>query len=161
MTAQRHNLTPAGGHDRSLYDADEHEWIALQIAALQDGNLDRLDRDNLAEYLNEMTVRDRRELRSRLTVLLQHLLKVQLQPGKMSRSWERTILEQQREVRLIIEGIPSLGRQADAIAAAAYPDAVKLAARETGLPMAKFPAQSPWTVLKALTLDPPAPGARR
>ena len=31
---------------RALYEADEHEWIAAQVAALAHGRLDRLDRAN-------------------------------------------------------------------------------------------------------------------
>ncbi|MEA2790273.1 MAG: hypothetical protein QOG73_2679 [Acetobacteraceae bacterium] len=146
------------GHE--LYELDEHEWIAAQIAALTDGHLDRLDRANLIEFLTEMTIRDRRELQSRLVVLLQHLLKVQYQPEKLTRSWVTTIIEQQSEIRSIIESIPSLGRQADTVAAAAYPDAVRRAARETGLPPARFPSKSPWTVAAALAFDPPEPAAR-
>ena len=142
-----------------LYEADEHEWIAAQVAALTDGHLDRLDRVHLIEYLTEMTIRDRRELQSRLTVLLHHLLKVRFQPERLTRSWVLTILEQQREIRSIMGGIPSLGRQADAIAAAAYPDAVRLAARETGRPHAGFPTVSPWTVPEAIAFDPPEPVA--
>ena len=61
---------------RELYERDEHEWIAAQISALESGQMNRLDRENLIEFLSEMTVRDRRELKSRLTVLLLHLLKV-------------------------------------------------------------------------------------
>ncbi len=144
---------------RDLYEADEHEWIAAQVAALTDGHLDRLDRVHLIEYLTEMTIRDRRELQSRLTVLLHHLLKVRFQPERLTRSWVLTILEQQREIRSIMGGIPSLGRQADAIAAAAYPDAVRLAARETGRPHAGFPTVSPWTVPEAIAFDPPEPVA--
>lgn len=145
---------------RDLYEADEHEWISAQVAALTDGHLNRLDRPHLIEYLTEMTIRDRRELRSRLTVLLHHLLKVRVQPERLTRSWVVTILGQQREIRSIIDGIPSLGRQADLIAAAAYPDAVRLAARETGLPPAGFPTLSPWTVSEALAYDPPEPVAK-
>lgn len=149
---------PAG---RELYEADEHEWIAAQIAALKEGRFNRLDRTNLVEYLSEMTVRDRRELKSRLTVLLQHLLKVRLQPARLTRSWVSTILEQQREIRSIVEGIPSLGRQADALAALAYPDAVRAASRDTSIPAADFPATSPWTVAEALAFDPPEPARTR
>jgi hypothetical protein len=143
-----------------LYERDEHEWIAAQVAALKDGNLQALDRANLVEYLTEMTIRDRRELRSRLVVLLHHLLKVQFQSERLTRSWVTTIIEQQSEIRSIIESIPSLGRQADTIAAEAYPDAVRRAARETGLPAARFPSASPWTVAAALAFDPPEPVAR-
>nr|WP_294546077.1 DUF29 domain-containing protein [uncultured Rhodopila sp.] len=149
---------PAG---RALYEADEHEWIAAQVAALAHGRLDRLDRANLIEYLTEMTIRDRRELKSRLTVLLHHLLKLETQPEKLSRSSIATIIEQQSEIRSIIEGIPSLGRQADAIAASAWPDALRRAVRETGLPAARFPATLPWTVAQALAVDPPEPPRRR
>jgi hypothetical protein len=141
----------------SLYEADEHEWIAVQVAALRDGTLDRLDRAHLAEYLTDMTVRDRRELTSRLIVLLTHLLKIREQPERLTRSWVNTVRTQQREINLMLQGIPSLGRQADQFLAGAYPDAVKEAAGETGLPKARFPAASPWTVDEALTFDPPAP----
>jgi hypothetical protein len=75
---------------RDLYERDEHEWIAAQISALASGQLKRLDRENLIEFLSEMTSRDRRELRSRLTVPLLHLLKVRFQPERLSASWGRT-----------------------------------------------------------------------
>jgi hypothetical protein len=146
---------------RALYEADEHEWIAAQVAALTHGQFDRLDRANLIEYLTETTIRDRRELKSRLIVLLHHILKVELQPEQLTRSLIGTILGQQSEVRSIIEGIPGLGRQADAIAASAWPDAVRRAARETGLPASRFPATLPWTVVQALAFDPPEPPAAR
>jgi hypothetical protein len=56
----------------SGYETDEHEWIARQADALCGARLDDLGRHNLAEFLTEMTARDRRELRSRLTMLLSH-----------------------------------------------------------------------------------------
>ncbi len=143
-----------------LYEVDEHAWIAAQIAALTEGQLNRLDCDHLVQYLTEMTIRDRRELRSRLTVLLHHLLKLRLQPDRLTRSWVMTIIEQQSEVRSIIESIPSLGRQAEAIATEAYPDAVRRAARETGLAHQRFPAVSPWTLHEALIFEPPEPAPR-
>jgi hypothetical protein len=148
---------PAG---RELYEQDEHQWIAAQISALADGQFDRLDRANLIDYLTGMTVRDRRELRSRVVVLLHHLLTVSFQPDRSTRSWIATIIEQQDEIRAIMESIPSLGRQADAIAASAYPDAVRRARRETGLSAARFPTESPWTLDAALLFDPPEPAAR-
>jgi len=145
---------------RELYQADEHEWIAAQISALTEGRFNRLDRTHLVEYLSEMTVRDRRELRSRLTVLLHHLLKLRAQPERLTRSWVSTIIEQQREIRLLTESIPSLGRQAENIAALAYPDALRAASRDTGIAAAHFPATSPWTVGEALAFDPPDPVAK-
>ncbi len=142
---------------RDLYERDEHEWIAAQISALATGQMNRLDRENLIEFLSEITIRDRRELRSRLTVLLHHLLKVRFQPDRLSASWVSTILVQQNEIGSLLEDIPSLAGRAGAIAAQAYRDAVRLALRETGLPASRFPAAMPWTVAEALAYDPPEP----
>jgi hypothetical protein len=154
-TLQASTAEPERG--RELYEQDEHEWVAAQVSALADGALNRLDRANLIEYLTEKTIRDRRELQSRLAVLLHHLLKVRVQPERLTRSWIVTILEQQSEIRSIMGSIPSLGRQAEILAAAAYPDALRRASRETGLPAARFPNASPWTVAEALAFDPPEP----
>jgi hypothetical protein len=101
-----------------------------------------------------------REPRSRLIVWLHHLLKVQFQTERLTQSWVTAMIEQQSEIRLMIESIPSLGRQAEAIAAASYPDAVRRAARETGLPVERFPTVPPWTVAAALAFDPPEPVAK-
>src|SRR5689334_18328183 len=118
MPKAAQGLTDTAGHpcDGDLYEVDEHAWIAAQVAALKHGHLDSLDRCHLIEYLTETTIRDRRELRSRLTILLHHLLKIRLQPDRLTRSWVMTVIEQQSEIRGIIEGIPSLGRQAEGIA---------------------------------------------
>lgn len=78
----------------TLYEADEHAWIERQIAALRDGDLDRLDRVNLIAYLTDMAARDRRELASRLISLYAHVLKLRIQPEKATRSWRLTVREQ-------------------------------------------------------------------
>jgi hypothetical protein len=90
-------------------------------------------------------------------LLLLHLLKVRFQPERPSVSWISTILVQQNEIRSLLEDIPSLSGRADAITVPAYRDAVRLAARETGLPVSRFPATLPWTVAEALAYDPPEP----
>jgi len=147
----------SGGMDANLYEADEHLWIEAQIEALRTGQTDQLDRPHLIEYLTEMTIRDRRELRSRLAVLLIHLLKARFQPGRLTRSWVDTILEQQSEVREILADTPSIGRHAPELLAKAYDEAVRRAARQTGLPRATFPTACPWTLEEALAFDPPEP----
>jgi hypothetical protein len=157
MMARMSETKQPAGHE--LYERDEHEWIAAQISALESGQMNRLDRENLIALLSEMTIRDRRELRSRLTVLLLHLLKVRFQAERLSASWVSTILVQQNEIRSLLEDIPSLGGRAETISIQAYRDAVRLAARETGLPASRFAATSPWTVTEALAYDPPDPAA--
>jgi hypothetical protein len=142
---------------RALYEFDEHAWVAEQVAALRSGQLGTLDRECLAEYLTEMTTRDRRELESRLTVLLQHLLKMQMQPAKISRSWAVTIVPQQDEITSLLQSIPSLAQHVDSRFADAYAAAVRRAAVETGIAAARFPAGCPWTLDEALRFVPPAP----
>jgi hypothetical protein len=125
------------------YEADEHAWIERQIAALRDGDLDRLDRANLIAYLTDMAARDRRELGSRLIVLYAHILKSRIQPEKATESWRLTIREQQRAIRRLLKSLPSLGHRADEILREVYPDAVEMTFDEMGRMTGSDPAS--WT----------------
>lgn len=116
----------------TLYEADEHAWIESQIAALRDGDLDRLDRANLIAFLTDMAARDRRELGSRLIVLYSHVLKLRIQPEKATESWQLTVREQQRAIRRLLKSLPSLQHRADAILREIYPDSVEGAFDEMG-----------------------------
>ncbi len=49
-----------------LYSADETAWLEVTADAVATGQLDRLDRENLQEYLASMANRDWKELRGRL-----------------------------------------------------------------------------------------------
>ena len=140
-----------------LYESDEHEWLARQAAALRSGRLRDIDRNNLAEFLDEMAIGHRRELRNRFTVLLHHQLKAQMQPAKVSRSWASTIVEQQDQIRSTFRDIPSIAQHAERLFAEAYPAAVRKASAETGIPAAHFPATSPWTIEDALEFTPEVP----
>ena len=55
-----------------------------------------------------MGKRDRRELISRMGVLIAHLLKWQYQPSKRSDSWTDTIEEQRSQIELLLADSPSL-----------------------------------------------------
>jgi hypothetical protein len=114
------------------YEADEHAWIERQIAALRDGDLDRLDRVNLVAYLADMAARDCRELEWRLTVLYAHILKSRIQPKRATESWQLTIREQQRAIWRLLKSLPSLSHGADEILRDVYPDAVEMAFDEMG-----------------------------
>ena len=83
---------------------------------------------------------DRRKLESRLCVVLLHLLKWQAQPALRGASWRKTLRTQRREIRKLLQQSPSLRRQVPELMHEAYPDAVKDAVDETGLPAEQFPA---------------------
>lgn len=156
---------PRTGADPDLYEVDEHEWLAQQSAVLRSGRLHDIDREHLAEFLDDMAIGHRRELRSRFSVLLHHLLKLKMQPTKSARSWLATIAEQQDQVRSIFRDMPSIAQHAERLFAEAYPAAVRKAVAETGIPAARFPATSPWSIEEALAFAPavrePAPRRKK
>jgi hypothetical protein len=131
----------------SEYDTDFFAWTQHQAAALAAGHVSELDMANLAEEIESLGKRDRRGLRSRLEVLVLHLLKWCYQPARRQtgHSWSSTIRTQRRDIRLILEDSPSLLRQVPEMIATDYQD-VRLNARdETGLPLETFPETCPWT----------------
>ena len=132
-----------------LYDADETAWLDRTAELVRDGRFDELDAAALAEFLTDMAKRDRREVSSRLVVLLVHLLKWEYQPGRRPGSWSGTILEQQRALRDLLES-GTLHNHAIEALAGAYADARKQAAAETGLARATFPEGCPWDIDGAL-----------
>ncbi len=135
-----------------LYEQDETAWLEAMAELIRLGRLDEVDYPNLAEYLADMARRDRREVESRLTVLLAHLLKWAHQPERRSGGWRATIIE----YRQYLEGLASLGvlrDHAEAVLADAYRKAVERAAAETGQPAETFPADCPYTFDQLLTAD--------
>jgi len=135
-----------------LYTEDETAWLEVMAALVRRRDLAGLDLDNLGEYLTDMAVRDRREVKSRLVVLLAHLLKWEFQREKRSRSWRTTVLNQRQELA-DLAGRGVLLAHAGAVLPEAYDNAVELAASETGLPRTSFPAVCPYTVEQLFAID--------
>ncbi len=121
------------------YEEDLFAWTQEQAALLRAHAQDGLDWENLAEEIESMGRRDRREIESRLTVILLHLLKWEAQPALRSKSWRSTLRTQRREIRRLLKESPSLRREVPGLMADAYGDAVKDAIDETGLPAGTFP----------------------
>ncbi len=122
-----------------LYEQDETAWLEAMSALAAAGRLSEMDHRNLSEYLSSMAKRDRREVFSRLVVLLTHLLKWEHQADRRGESWLGTILEQRRELRKLVES-GTLYNHADSVLAEAYAEARKQAAAETMLPRDVFSA---------------------
>ena len=76
------------------YEEDFYGWTVEQSRLLRSGELSAIDAANIAEEIESIGRSDRRELKSRLVVLVPHLLKWGHQPGGRSRSWLATIDEQ-------------------------------------------------------------------
>ncbi|HJS87906.1 MAG TPA: DUF29 domain-containing protein [Acetobacteraceae bacterium] len=127
------------------YESDFHAWTTEQARLLRAGRVSEADLANIAEELESMGRSERRELVSRLGVLLAYLLKWRCQPGLRGNSWRLTIREQRRKLDRHLRDNPSLRANLDAAMDDAYGDALLEAQRETGLPEAAFPERCPWT----------------
>lgn len=132
------------------YEADYARWCAEQAALLRDGKLEALDRENLAEEVESLGRSDKREIESRLNVLLVHLLKWQHQPDRRTASWKATITEQRWRISRVIEDSPSLGSYPRKVLAGEYAIARSAAATETGLAEDSFPAECPLSITQVL-----------
>lgn len=137
------------------YDTDFYLWSQHQAALLREGALTELDIENLAEEIESLGKSNRRELRSRLEVLILHLLKWYYQPEgrQMGHSWYDTIEEQRRELRLLLEDSPSLRRQVSDLIQQHYAHTRQKAAKQTKLILTTFPPTCPWSDEQVLDED--------
>ena len=136
-----------------LYMADETAWLEAMAELLRQGAHAELDHAHLQEYLSDMAKRDRREVESRLVVLVSHVLKWTYPPQRRSPSWRLTILEQRDE----LEGLAGSGvlrNHTEAVMADAYRRAVKRARADSDLDPGTCPAECPFTLDDLLTFDP-------
>jgi hypothetical protein len=136
-----------------LYETDFNLWIEQTVNHLKKGNLEALDLDNLIEEISDMVRNNRREVFSRLKVLLMHLLKWQYQPEKRTNSWINTIDEQREQLELILRDSPSLKPYLADIFAECYQKEVRGTVNETNLPKETFPVDCPFTQEQVLNWD--------
>lgn len=80
----------------SQYEQDFYGWTQWQVKVLAEKQISELDWLNLKAEIQALGRQEYRELVSRLSVLLGHLLKWEYQPENRSRSWFLTIREQRR-----------------------------------------------------------------
>ncbi len=123
----------------TLYEQDFWLWTQTMAEALRSGNWSQLDIENLVEEVASLGRSDRRELQSRLTVLLMHLLKWQFQVDMRSGSWRGTLAEQRIRIGKLLKESPSLRSFFESSLDECYDDAKLKASEETGLSRTTFP----------------------
>ena len=131
--------------NKIAYEADFYGWANEQAALLRDGRLNEADIENIAEEIESMGRSEKRELVSRLAVLLTHLLKWRSQPAGRGSSWRASVVVQRGRLSDHLDDNPSLKPQIPVAIERAYREAVVVAGDETKLGEDAFPATCAWS----------------
>jgi hypothetical protein len=122
------------GSPTGLYEEDFVRWTEQQSSVLHEAarsgvNL-QLDWENLAGEIEGLGRSERRELRSRISVIIEHLLKLEHSPARNPRrAWMDTIARERSNIELLIEDSPSLRGEAARMIADETKRAVRNASR--------------------------------
>lgn len=137
------------------YEQDFVGWLNTQAELLKTGKVNELDIKNLVEEIEAMGRSEKRELESRMIILVMHLLKWTFQPNYQSRSWANTINEQRRRIGRVIKDSPSLKNSLNDTEwfNDIWQSALYQAVSETGLDIKIFPEQAIWTTQQILVDD--------
>ena len=137
----------------SNYDSDFYAWAMEQAALIRAGKLAAVDLENVAEEIECMGKREKRELINQLVVLLLNLLTWRCQPGFRCRSWAISINILRDHLRDHLNDSPSLKDKLPEAIADAYETAVVKAIGETGLSEDTFPATCLWSFAEMIDDD--------
>jgi Domain of unknown function DUF29 len=140
----------------SLYDTDYVAWLEEQVARLRAGRLAALDVENVAEELESLMRKERRQLANRLEVLIHHLLKWDYQPDQRSNRWRATVQEQRTRIRRLLNDSPSLKPKVQPMCRDVYEDAVRAASIEMLLNVRVFPSELPYSEEEIFERELPA-----
>lgn len=137
----------------TLYEKDFYRWIETTVKLLQEEKWTEIDKENLLEELISMGKSEKRQLSSRIITVLEHLLKLaywEQEREYNARGWTNTIIEQRKQIELILRDSPSLRPQLVNIFPECYQDAKDVTERKTAL---SFPDKSPFTLEQVLDVD--------
>ena len=112
-----------------LYEQDYYLWIEETRSLLENHQFSDLDLDNLIEEISDMGKSQRQSLKSYLTRLLEHLLKLVYWQSELEynqRGWKNEIRNFRLQIKQIIEDSPSLKPYLSEIFLPCYQNARKL-----------------------------------
>ncbi|HUY41017.1 MAG TPA: DUF29 domain-containing protein [Candidatus Dormibacteraeota bacterium] len=139
--------------DPDLYERDLAIWAQGQASAIREGRWMGVDVANLVEEIEDIGKSQHNELESRLSVLLMHLMKVELQPERDENpSWWSTVIEQQRRIRRLLAKSPSLRPQIAGVVGEEYPSVRKRVALEANVALESIPVRLPPRVERNLAI---------
>ena len=136
-----------------LYDQDFYLWLTTTAQLLQNQQFEQLDLDHLIEEIESMGRSEKRELRSRLRRIIEHLLKLQywaVEKENNQRGWRNTVIEQRSQLQDLLKDSPSLKPFLSEIFGECYAEERVNTALKTDLPLGELPVVPPFTLENAL-----------
>lgn len=128
------------------YEKDFFLWTQEQSKLLQKRDFSKLDVENLKEEIESLGISDKRAIKNHLINLMLHLLKIQYQSQKHTKSWDSSIKNSRKAIYLICDDSPSLRNQLKKMILDSYKYARSDAASETGLDESIFPEECPFGI---------------
>ena len=140
----------------NLYEQDYYQWTQRTAQLIQQGQFSELDIEHLIEEIESMGASERREMESRLIVLISHLLKYHYLTQwreENGRGWQATIKEQRHALKRLFKRNPSLKAQLSVLfnEGDLYQDGYLKAIAQTNND--SFPAHCPYSLEQILTDD--------
>jgi hypothetical protein len=138
----------------TLYDQDYLLWTEDTVNQLRNKNFHRLDLVNLIEEIEDLGKSQKRELKSRLGELLEHILKrTYIDMPDCYRGWVESVDKQRIALRRLLKDSPSLKPYLVEVFDEVYADTLIVVCRS--YPQCKFPEKWPFegNIEALLTID--------
>jgi hypothetical protein len=135
--------------NQTLYEEDFYLWINETTQLIKENRFEEVDWENLIEEIESMGRSERKEIKNRLIVLIDHLLKLMYWEEEKvynARGWRKTIVEQRRQISFSIEDSPSLRSLLGEIFLDCYHIAREDMLRKYQLSSDIFPIDPPFTI---------------
>ncbi len=135
------------------YETDFLSWTQQQSALLRAGRWTQIDREHIAEELEEMGKEQKLALQSLLRQILLHLLKLNYSPAQSPKGrWAEEIIEFRDQAQARIEATPSLKHYAPDLFDKAWQQARRAAEKTFALhrEQVKVPEHCPYSLEQVL-----------
>jgi hypothetical protein len=138
------------------YETDFLRWTQEQSALLRAGKWQDLDRERIAEELDDMGREQQLALQSLMRQILLHLLKLEYSPARLPRTkWAEEIIEFRDQAQTRIDATPSLKYHAPELFDKAWLQARRAAEKSFALygEQVTLPNLCPYSIEQVLAAD--------
>ena len=136
-------IKPIATPTKKLYDQDYQLWLETTLEQLRKSEYSQVDWENLLEEIEGMTRSDKRALKSLLTRLFEHCLKLaywETEREYNQAGWKGEIQNFRSQIKDLLEDSPSLKTYLAEIIDKSYDTGVKIAKQKMEISSNVFPA---------------------